>query len=340
MTLNRRQLIQWGATGLAGLGSQLSWANPASAADATACADGFPNKPVRLVVPFPAGGFVDALARHLGQSASAQLGQPVIVDNRPGVGGSLGAGLVAKSEADGYTLLVTLSSLLPSASVLYRKLKFSPQTDLLCVSEVAMMNAAWVVHSSLPVHNVRELIAHAKTQPDALSLGSQGPGTPAHVAQHILATQHGARLLHVPYQGEPPLMQDLLAGRIHAGIVSGVQVAQHRASGKLRCIGIGGKRRSNLVPEVPTLGEQGFREEAWLREGPMAVFAPRGITPALLARLGQVFKTAAQTPAVVSFLQTGGLYPHGNLPAQAQANFDSYYQVVRKTTAATGVVLD
>ena len=334
MHIQRRQWLQMNAgllTGLAGLGAAPAWASVPA---------GFPSKPVRLVVPFPAGGFIDGLARHLAQSASSQLGQPVIVDNRPGVGGSLGAGLVAKAEPDGHSLLVTLSSLLPSASVLYSKLKFNPQSDLLCVSEVAMMNAAWVVNSSLPVNKVRELIAHAKARPDELSMGSQGPGTPAHVAQHILASSHGARLLHVPYQGEPPLMQDLLSGRIQAAVVSGVQVAQHRASGKLRCIGIGGKRRSTLAPDVPTLGEQGFREEAWLREGPTAVFAPKGTAPALMERLGQVFKTAAQTPQVVAFLQAGGLYAHGNLPAQAQANFDSYYQVVRRTTAATGVVLD
>ena len=336
MTPYRRQMVRWGVAGLGASLSLPTWANP----QPTAAASAFPSKPIRLVVPFPAGGFIDALARHLGQSVSAQLGQPVIVDNRPGVGGSLGASLVAKAEPDGHTLLITLSSLLPAASVLYRKLKFNPQTDLVNVSEVAMMNAAWVVNSGVPVNSVRELIAHVKTRPDALGMGSQGPGTPAHVAQHILASSHGARLLHVPYQGEPPLMQDLLAGRVHVAIVSGVQVAQHKASGKLRCIGIGGRRRSTLVPDVPTLGEQGFREEAWLREGPTAVFAPRGTAPALMQRLGEAFKAAAQTPQVVSYLQAGGLFAHGNLPAQAQANFDSYYAVVRQSTAATGVVLD
>ena len=300
----------------------------------------FPNKPIKLVVPFPPGGLTDALGRNLGASVSAQLGQPVIIDNRPGVGGTIGAELVAKSPPDGYTLLLTLTSLLPSASVLYTKLRFNPEKDLVCVSESAMIGGAFIVNASLPIHNIRELIEYSKANPDKATMASLGAGTPNHVTLTVLNKEYGAKLLHVPYKGEGPMMQDLLGGQVNMSVVSGIHVQNHKASGKIRCIGVSGSRRSPLVPEVPTLAEQGFKDEVWSREGPMAIFAPKGMDPAVLSRLGEAFKTAAATPKVVQFLKDGGMYPHGNLPAEAQANFERYFQVIKRSTAATGVVLD
>ncbi|WP_157667633.1 Bug family tripartite tricarboxylate transporter substrate binding protein [Comamonas serinivorans] len=328
-TPTRRQFCQLGALGLA-----------ASCTPAWANTDAFPSKPIKLIVPFPPGGLTDALARNLGASVSTQLGQPVIVDNRPGVGGTIGAELVAKSPADGHTLLLTLSSLLPSASVLYTKLRFNPEKDLICVSESAMLGGAWVVNSSLPVNNVRELVEYSKANPDKVSMASLGAGTPNHVSLTLLNNEYGAKLLHVPYKGEGPMVQDLLGGQINASIVAGIHVQAHKASGKLRCIGVQGSRRSPMLPDVPLLSEQGFKQESWSREGPMAIFAPKGLPPAVLSRLGEAFKVAAATPKVVQYLQEGGIYPHGNLPAEAQANFERYYAIVKRSTAATGVVLD
>jgi tripartite-type tricarboxylate transporter receptor subunit TctC len=326
---SRRRFCQAGA--LAALGGVLP-------AMAQANVDDFPNKPLKIVVPFPPGGLTDALARQIGNIVSTDLGQPVIVDNRPGVSGNIGAELVAKSPADGYTMLLTLSSTLASSSVLYRKLRYDPRNDLVCMTEVAMIDGAWVVHPSLPVHNVRELIDYSKANPGKVTMGSLGAGTPAHVTQTVLNKEYGAQILHVPYKGEGPQVQDLLGGQINAAVVSAIQVKSH--GDKLRVIGIQGAKRSKQVPDVPTLAEQGFKQGIWMREGPMGVFVPRDMPPAILARLGKAVQNAAQSPKVVEFLTNAAIYPHGNTPAEAQANFERYFEVVRASTAATGVVLD
>lgn len=303
-------------------------------------AQAYPSKPIKMAVLSPPGANGDLLARLLGRHLESELGQPVIIENKPGVGGNIGAEQVAKASADGYTLLVTLTSFLPSSSVLYSKLRFDPENDFLNVSEVAMMNAAWVVNASLPIHNVKDLIEYSKANPEKATMGSLGPGTTGHIAQHILNSRYGAKLTQVPYKGEAPKVQDLLAGTIDSAIVAGVHVRNHAASGKLRCIGIGGSRRSTVAPEVLTLGEQGFKDSEWSYEGPYAVFAPKDIDPAILNKLGAVFKKAAQSEKTVQFLKEGGIYPHGNTPAEAQANFKKYYAMVKASVAATGARID
>ena len=326
---SRRRFCQTGA--LATLGAMLP-------AVASASTEAFPNRPIRLVVPFPPGGLTDGLGRQLGTLVSEQLGQPVLIDNRPGVSGNIGAELVAKSPADGHALLFTLSSLLASSSVLYSKLRYDPRHDLVNVSEVALVYGVWVVNPALPVHNVRELVEYSKANPDKVSMASLGAGTPNHVSLTLLNKEYGAKLLHVPYKGEGPMMQDLLGGQVNASIVSSMHVRAH--GDKLRVIGVSASKRSPLVPNTPLLAEQGFANPMWMREGPMAIFAPRSIPPATLARLGEAFQTAARAPKVVRFLEDAGIYPYGNTPADAQANFERYFEVVRKGTAATGVVLD
>jgi len=303
-------------------------------------ADPFPGKPIRVVVPFPAGGFGDALMRQVGSLAAERLGQPMLIDNRPGVSGSLGAEIVVNAPPDGYTLLATLTASLASSSVLYSKLRYDPAKDLVCVSELAMLYGAWVVSSSLPVHNVRELIDYSRANPDKVSLGSLGYGSSGHILQTLLNNKYGARVLHVPYKGEAPIVQDLLGGQINMAVLAGTHVQQHKPSGELRCIGIQGVRRCPVAPDVPTVAEQGFHEETWSRESPFAVFAPRGTSAAVLQRLSDAFKAAVGAPGVVKFLQDGGIFGNGNSPAQAQASFEQFYRVIRQSTAATGVVLD
>lgn len=337
VNFERRSLCQTGALGA--LGAMTGAALIPSLAAAQA-ADRFPSKPIRVVVPFPAGGFGDALTRLVGTVASERLGQALLIDNRPGVSGSLGAEIVVRSPADGYTLLATLSSALGSSSVLYSKLRYNPGKDLVCFSELAMLAGAWVVSSALPVQNVRELIEYSKAHPDQLSIGSLGYGSAGHILQTMLSERYGAKILHVPYKGEAPIVQALLGGQINLAILAGTHVQQHKPSGKFRCIGIQGLRRSPMLPEVPTVAEQGYKEEAWSRESPFAMFAPRGTDPAILQRLSEAFKAAVGAPNVVKFLQDGGIFGHGNSPVQAQANFEQFYQVVRQSTAATGVVLD
>ena len=330
MTLNRRLFCQTAALGALGSMAPGAFANT----------DKFPGKPIRIIVPYNAGGLVDTVARHAATAASPILGQPVLIDNRPGVGGNLGAELVAKSPADGYTLLCMLSGSLSTGAAVFTKLKYDPGKDLRCFSELIMTNAIWTVNSALPVKNVKELVAYSKANPGKVSIGSWGPGTTGNVAQVLLNKRYGADILHVPYKGEAQIMTDVIGGQVSMGLMSAMIVSAQMKSGKLRPIGVSGANRSSVFPDLPTLAEQGFKEEAWSMNGPVAMFSPQGMDPKVLATLGAAFAQSAKGPKMQAFAKEVGVEVAGNTPEQAQAHFERYFAVNKRVTQETGVVLD
>ena len=307
---------RWGASGpkrrwvlrAAGLGmAGLACMTVATGAQAQA----WPAKPVTLVVPFPPGGTTDVLARALGTALAKSLGQPVIIDNRPGAGATIGADYVAKSKADGYTLLMGAVHHTIATSV-YKKLPYDFQKDFAPITTVAVVPNVLVVNSSTPARNVGELVALLKAQPDKATYGSNGNGT----AQHLIGTQFqnstGTALTHIPYKGSGPLATDLLGGQILMSFDTITPVLQHIRSNKLRALAVTTATRSPALPEVPTLDEaglKGFNIGTWF--GVLApVLTPRDI----VARLNTEMVKVIHSPDFTRRMEEIGAQPVGDRP--------------------------
>ncbi len=274
-----------------------------------AMAQGWPTKPITLIVPFPPGGTTDVLARALGAQLSQSLGQPVIVENKAGAGATLGAGYVANGKPDGHTLLVGAVHHTIATSV-YKKLPYDFQKSFAPVTTVALVPNVLVVNASTPAANVAELVALAKAQPGKLTYGSNGNGT----AQHLIGTQFqnstGAQLIHIPYKGSGPLSVDLLGGQITMSFDTVTPVLQHVKSGKLRALAVTTSKRSAVLPEVPTLEEaglQGFSIGTWF-----GVLAPAATPREITARLNAEMVKVIQSPEFGQKMMEIGAEPIGN----------------------------
>ena len=273
----------------------------------------FPTKPISLIVPFPAGGTTDVLARALGQELAKSLGQPVIVENKPGAGATLGADFVAKAKPDGHTLLMGAVHHTIASSV-YRKLPYDFQKDLAPITTVALVPNVLVVNPSVPAKTTRELIALAKTPGSKLSYGSNGNGT----LQHLIGAQFeglaGVEMLHVPYKGSGPLTTDLLGGQISMSFDTITPVLAHIKSGKLRALAVTTARRSKALPDVPTLDEsalKGFDLGTWF-----GVLAPAGTPTDVLTRLNTEMVKIIQSADFRHRMDEIGAEPIGNSPEQ------------------------
>jgi len=222
-------------------------------------ADAWPTKPIRLIVPFPPGGPTDVMGRLLGQMLGERLGQTVVVDNRPGVGGNLGTDQVAKAAPDGYTLGLAAVSSLAIAPGLYPKLPYKVSTDLTPITRVGIAKGAIVAHPTAPFDDLKGMVAWAKANPGKLAYATSGIGTANHLAAELLESVAGVKLLHVPYKGTAPALQDLLAGVVPVGFESSLTAAAPNVqSGKLKAIAITAATRSALLPQVATVAEQGY----------------------------------------------------------------------------------
>jgi tripartite-type tricarboxylate transporter receptor subunit TctC len=268
----------------------------------------YPNKPVRMIIALAPGGGVDTTGRYLAMKMSEAWGQNVVADNRPGAGGSIAAELVAKSPTDGYTLLMTSSGITITPSIM--KLGYDPRKDLLPVSLAVVSPGVLVVHPSLPVKNVQELIAFAKSEPGELLFSSSGQGSGQHLAMELLAQMAGLKLTHVPYKGTAPSITDVVAGRISMTIASVISTRPFFTTGKLRALAVVGPKRTPALPEYPTVAESGvpgFGYNNWY-----AVFLP-GATPKPIAqRMQQVITRAVTTPEAQKLLIGQGLDPVGS----------------------------
>jgi len=275
----------------------------------------YPTRPVRLIVPYPAGGGVDTVARVLGVKLSEILGQQVVVDNRPGANGIIGSDITAKAAPDGYTMLIQSVAHAINAT-LYRKLPFDTVRDFAAVTQVNAQANLVVVYPSLPVASVRELIAMAKSKPGQLTLASPGNGSSAHLSGELLKIMAGIDILHVPYRGGVPALNDLMGGRVSLTFSSVSLSMPLVASGKLRALAITSLARSAVVPDLPTVAETipGYESSTWY-----GMFLPGGTPGTIVAGLNREILKALQAAEVRDRLTMNGAEIVGDTPAQFTA---------------------
>ncbi len=300
----------------------------------------YPDKPIRLVVAYAAGGLTDILARALAQGLSQRLGQAVIVENKGGAAGIIGTSMVAKAAPDGYTLLLSTPAPITANIALYKKLPYDPRTDLRPVSDIAMARTVLAVNPSVPAKTVAELIAYGKKHPGTLRMGSWGPGTIPHTIQTYMAKTYGMDIVHVPYKGESPMTTDLLGGQINMTVGTVTTLQPYFATGKLRPLAVTGPHRARRLPNVPTFTEAGYAEPAYQFVAPMTLLAPAATPQAIVDRLGKEVAGLVKSEPLNAQIEGMGAEPIGNLPAQAQAAYKTLLPVMLKLTADTGVTLD
>ena len=300
-----------------------------------ATAQSYPTRPINLVVPFPAGGTTDALARALGQELAKSLGQPVVVENKPGAGATLGADYVAKATPDGYMLLMGAVHHTIATSV-YRNLQYDFQKDFAPVTTVALVPNVLVVNPKVPAQDVQELLALARQAPGKLTFGSNGMGT----GQHLIGAQFqdlgGVTLLHVPYKGSGPLTTDLLGGQIDMSFDTITPVLPHVKSGKLRALAVTTDQRSAALPDTPTLQEaglKGFNMGTWF-----GVLAPAATPPDVVARLNAEMVKIIKSPEFGKRMAEIGAVPVGDSSAhmaqQIKDDTERYAKLVKEANVA------
>ncbi len=280
--------------------------------DALAQAQPWPNRPIRFIVPFAAGGVADVVTRAVTPKLSEALGQPIVVENRGGAGGTLGTSQGAKAAPDGYTFVVPAASHTTTPS-LYSKLDFDPVKDFTAVTLIASVPYLLVVPAESPLKSLAEFIATAKARPGTLSYGSAGNGSSNHLAGELLAGQIGAPLLHVPYKGSAPALIDLLGGQLAFMFDTVNTSQQHIKAGKLRALGVGTLKRSALMPEVPSIADtmSGFEAATWV-----GLLAPAGTSKDIVNRMQQEMAKVLRSPDVQEKLSASGAEPVGNTPEQ------------------------
>jgi len=278
----------------------------------------WPNKPLRWIVPFPPGGAMDVIARLLGEKAAKALGQPVVVENKPGAGGNIGTDLVAKAPADGYTLMIT-SIGMATNKPLYGKLSYDPVKDFAPVSLLAVVPNVLVVNPARQTFkSVDELLVAARQKPGQLTYASAGNGTSIHLAGELFTSLTHTEMMHVPYRGSGPAVADLLGGQVDLMFDSVTSARPHLISGKLRALAVTTPKRSAALPNVPTLAEagvSGYDVSPWY-----AVFVPAGTPRPVINRLNAVLLEAMKQPDVVARFEAIGAEAIGSSPAQLAAH--------------------
>jgi tripartite-type tricarboxylate transporter receptor subunit TctC len=262
-----------------------------------AAAQNYPAKPIHLIVPFPPGGPTDIVGRLVGQKLSEGLGQPVVVDNRPGAGGTVGSAAAAKAPSDGYTLLYGSTSTLAIAPALYHNLSYDPRTAFAPITLVSRGAIIAAVNAQVPAHTLAEFIALAKKEPGKLSYSSAGSGTPPHLAAELFKTVAGVDLLHVPYKGGAPAISDLVGGQVQAIFEGHVVLLPHIKSGKVRALAITGQKRDPALPDVPTIAEAGvpgYESGVWF-----GLMVPAATPKEIIAKLNSAAVEAAKSPEFV-----------------------------------------
>ena len=295
----------------------------------------FPVKPIKLIVPFPAGGPNDIIARTVGQRMSELLNQPVLIDNRAGAGGVLGTDAVAKAEPDGYTIAITSAGALAISTSLQEKVPYDPLKDFAHITLVAKVPELLVVATSVPASNMRELIALAKSKPGQLNFASSGAGSMPHLAGELLKLTAQIDIVHVPYRGAAPAVNDLLGQQVQMAFLDLPVLLPQVEAGKLKAIAIGSTERTSALKDVPTTAEVGLPQiqaENWY-----GMVAPRGTPPAIIAKLHQAALEAMRSPEVKDKLAGQGAILVGNSPEEFAAYIKSEIEKWAKVVAAAGI---
>jgi tripartite-type tricarboxylate transporter receptor subunit TctC len=319
--MQRKQFIQHAAALLAGAASGLPLAVQAQAA--------WPSKPIRLIVNFPAGGSPDVVARAVAAPLSAALGQQVVVENRSGAGGIVGADAAAKAAPDGHTLLLSSGSAMAIVPLITPRLPFDPAKDLVPVAAGARLELFLVVRSDLPLTSYAEFIRYAKANPGKLTYGTPGNGTSPHIAGEMLKSQAGIFTVHIPYRGAAAVMQDLLGGQVDYSFDPGIAFP-HIKSGRLRLLAMGSAKRSPLYPATPTLAELGLTGfDTGTTHG---FWAPAGTPQPIIDRVNAEINKALAMPAVADAIKALGAEPTPMSPA-------AFGQLIRSDLQRYGVIV-
>lgn len=308
------------------------------AAHAQAPAASWPSKPIRWVVPFPPGGAMDAIARTLGEKAGNTLGQPFVIENKPGAGGNIGADFVAKQPGDGYTLMIT-SIGMATNKPLYGKLSYDPIKDFAPVSLLAVVPNVLVTNATQPdVKTAKDVIAAARKTPGKLTYASAGNGTSIHLAGEVFTSLAQVDMLHVPYKGSGPAVSDLLGGQVNYMFDSITSARPHIESGKLRALGVTTAKRSKTLPNVPTLAEAGlpgYEVSPWF-----AVFMPAATPKDIVAKVNSALLEAMKDPDVVKRFETIGAEPVGSTPEEMAQHLARESERWTKLIQERGIKLD
>jgi tripartite-type tricarboxylate transporter receptor subunit TctC len=303
-----------------------------------ACAQAYPTKPIRLVVPFPAGGSLDVVARAIGQKLTEAWGQPVVIDNRPGAGGNIGADLVAKSAPDGYTILEGALSTHAVNVSLYDKMPYDPVRDFVPITLVATTPNVLVLNPTLPVKSVPELVAYAKAHPGGLSFGSGSNGSAGHLAGELFKSEAGVDMVHIPYKGAAPALQALLAGDTQLMFDNLANSMPQLKAGRLKALAVTTAKRSALIPELPTLAETGlpgFDIYTW-----WGFMAPAGTPKEIIAKWNAEVTRILGTPEMKAFFAQQGAEPAPTTPEQFAALIRSEIPKYAKIVKASGAKVD
>jgi tripartite-type tricarboxylate transporter receptor subunit TctC len=294
----------------------------------------YPSRPIRVVVPYSAGGSSDGPMRVIAQEMSKQMGQQMVVENKPGQGAMLGSAEVVKAPPDGYTLLLASNPNAISAS-LYSRLTHDPVEDFSPITLLASEQAVLLIHPSVPARNVRDFIAYVKERPGKVDYSSSGNGSAQHLFMAMFASMAGIQMNHIPYKGSAQAVTDLLGGQVSAAMPGLAAMRGHIREGRARALAVTGAKRSPAAPEVPTMiesGVQGYELYVW-----MGMLAPKGTPAAVIERLHREFTTALRAPAVKSFMDNAAVEAVGSTPAQFGAFFREekarWAKIIRETGA-------
>lgn len=294
------------------------------AAESVRAADTFPERPMRMLVGYPPGGPTDIVARITAEQLSSMMGQQMIVDNRPGAGGTISATILSKAAADGYTLGLGANGEMAIAPNLRSDMPYSPLRDFAPISRVGAGQLALVVPAGLPVKSVSELIAAAKAKPGAMNFASSGAGSTAHLAGELLKSMARIDIVHVPYKGAAPALSDIIGGQVQMLITGYSGVVPHAKAGRLRVLAVTGDKRLKAAPELPTIAEAvpGYEVTSWY-----GIFAPKGTPRARLDRFQRAIAALVDTPAVKARMEALGIEPEGS---SSQALADGMKQEIAK----------
>jgi tripartite-type tricarboxylate transporter receptor subunit TctC len=281
---------------------------------ATAWGQQYPSKPLKMILPFPAGGPTDIVARSMSQGLAEALGHNVVIDNRPGGGGIIGATLAAKSAGDGYTLFLGGITTFGVAPSVHKNLPFDPVKDFLPVTQATRQPIMLMIHPSLPVKSVREFIALAKSRPGEINYASSGPGGSGHMAGELFKLIAGVNVVHIPYKGAPPALNELIAGQVQVMFGTMLAAVPHVRSGRVRAIAVTGAQRTKALPDVLTFAQAGlaaYDASSW-----NGVFVPAGTPRAVVDRLNTELVHILKTPNVLERLEQDGAEPAPSTPEE------------------------
>jgi tripartite-type tricarboxylate transporter receptor subunit TctC len=281
-------------------------------------AQSYPTKPVTIVVPTAPAGITDNIARIVAQKLTEQMGQPFVVENRPGANGNIAAELVAKSPADGYRLLIGTIGVMSINPYIYKSVGYDPLKEFTAISQLVSFSNILVVHPSVPVNTVAELIAYAKANPGKLSYSSSGSGGSPHMAMALFAKMADIDIVHIPYKGSAPAITDLIGGQVQLSFGDPVATLPHVKSGKLRALGVSGAKRLASAPEIPTIAEAGL--PGYVVSGWVGLVAPAGTPPAIINALNTEVRRAMSDPAIVEKLRVAA----ADIASGTAAEFQQY----------------